>query len=70
MRYCTPAGEVVPEANPNGSVGNIAAVRNAAGNVLGMMPHPERAAEAILGSEDGRLIFQSVVEWLRSRRRG
>jgi phosphoribosylformylglycinamidine synthase len=70
MRYCTPAGEVVPEANPNGSVGNIAAVRNAAGNVLGMMPHPERAAEAVLGSEDGRLIFQSVVEWLRSRRRG
>ncbi|MDI6822966.1 MAG: phosphoribosylformylglycinamidine synthase subunit PurQ [Bacillota bacterium] len=65
MRYSTPAGEVVPEANPNGSLGNIAAVRNAAGNVLGMMPHPERAAEGVLGCEDGRLIFRSVVEYLR-----
>lgn len=70
LRYVTPEGEVTPEANPNGSLGNIAAVRNEAGNVLGMMPHPERAAEEELGSVDGALLFRSVSEYLRGRRGG
>ena len=65
MRYCDAGGQVTPAANPNGSLGNIAAVRNQAGNVLGMMPHPERAAEAELGSTGGALIFRSVAEYLR-----
>lgn len=63
FRYCTPQGEVTPQANPNGSVGNIAGIINRKGNVLGMMPHPERCAEAILGSIDGKLIFASLVNW-------
>ena len=62
FRYCTADGEATPEACPNGSLDNIAGIRNAAGNVLGMMPHPERCAEAMLGNEDGRLIFASMVE--------
>mgnify|MGYP003502898784 FL=1 len=61
FRYCTAAGKVTPDANPNGSLDNIAGIMNADGNVLGMMPHPERSAEAILGNEDGRLIFQSML---------
>jgi phosphoribosylformylglycinamidine synthase subunit PurQ / glutaminase len=64
FRYCTPAGEVTPEANPNGSRDNIAGVRNAAGNVMGMMPHPERCAEEVLGNDDGRLIFLSMLDAL------
>jgi len=62
FRYATATGEVAPEANPNGSVENIAGIINKQGNVLGMMPHPERAVETILGSTDGRLIFQSLIE--------
>lgn len=62
FRYANAAGEVVPEANPNGSVQNIAGIQNRAGNVLGMMPHPERAAESILGSSDGKLIFDSILQ--------
>jgi len=62
FRYATASGEVAPEANPNGSVENIAGIINKQGNVLGMMPHPERAVETILGSTDGRLIFQSLIE--------
>ena len=61
FRYSDPAGDVTPQANPNGSVGNIAGVCNLRGNVLGLMPHPERASESLLGSEDGRLIFQSLI---------
>lgn len=68
FRYCTPEGEVNPGANPNGSVVNIAGICNREGNVLGMMPHPERAAEEILGSVDGRVIFESAVEFLGARR--
>ena len=49
--------------NPNGSVNNIAGVRNSAGNVVGLMPHPERACERILGSEDGKLVFHSMISW-------
>ncbi len=65
FRYCTPAGKVTPEANPNGSLDNIAGIRNAAGNVLGMMPHPERSAEEVLGNDDGRLIFLSMLDELK-----
>ena len=62
FRYCTEDGDVTPEANPNGSVANIAGVRNEAGNVFGMMPHPERASEDALGNTDGRLLFASLLE--------
>ena len=69
FRYCTSDGRVTPEANPNGSLDNIAGIRNAQGNVLGMMPHPERCAESILGNEDGRLILASMVEGITKTRR-
>ncbi|MCS6917739.1 MAG: phosphoribosylformylglycinamidine synthase subunit PurQ [Chitinophagales bacterium] len=62
FRYCTPEGVVSEAANPNGSLENIAGITNRAGNVLGMMPHPERAAEEFLGSTDGRWLFQSFIE--------
>ena len=65
FRYCTAEGKVTPESNPNGSLDNIAGIINAEGNVLGMMPHPERCAEAVLGNEDGRLIFLSMLETLK-----
>jgi len=63
FRYCTPRGQVTAEANPNGSIANIAGIVNEGGNVLGMMPHPERASNAMLGSTDGLVIFRSLVEW-------
>jgi phosphoribosylformylglycinamidine synthase len=62
LRYCDRAGHVTAAANPNGSVENIAGICSEAGNVFGLMPHPERAAEALLGSDDGRLLFQSLIE--------
>lgn len=55
--YCNEAGEIVPDAAPSGSTHNIAGILNARGNVLGMMPHPERAVEPLLGGDDGRLIL-------------
>jgi len=61
FRYSTPVGELRDEANPNGSTDAIAGVLNRERNVLGMMPHPERASELLMGSVDGRLIFQSMV---------
>ena len=61
FRYCSASGEVTDEANPNGSLHNIAGISNREGNVLGMMPHPERASDPLLGSTDGRFIFQSLV---------
>ena len=61
FRYCTPEGEVTQAANPNGAVRNIAGVCNEGRNVFGMMPHPERASEEILGNTDGRLLFQSLI---------
>jgi len=60
FRYATPAGEITPEANPNGSMNSIAGIINQRGNVLGMMPHPERACETLLGSTDGNVIFRSM----------
>ncbi len=68
FRYCTEYGEVVPEANPNGSVGNIAGVCNERGNVLGLMPHPERAVEGLVGGTDGRGFFESLIETLSTAR--
>ncbi len=62
LRYATPEGEVNPKANPNGSLNNIAGIINRRGNVMGLMPHPERASEALLGSEDGKKIFQSMIQ--------
>ena len=62
FRYCTPDGQVTPEANPNGALHNIAGIINKRGNVLGMMPHPERVVEDLLGGADGKLIFQSIVQ--------
>ena len=64
FRYCTPNGDVTADANPNGSQHNIAGVFNAARTVLGMMPHPERLADAKLGGNDGRAMFDALVETL------
>jgi phosphoribosylformylglycinamidine synthase len=61
FRYCSPAGEITEAANPNGSLDHIAGICNPGRNVLGMMPHPERASEAIMGGTDGLKIVESVV---------
>ncbi len=62
FRYVTPDGQQTPEANPNGSINNVAGIINERGNVLGMMPHPERSAEALMGGSDGLVIFRSMIE--------
>jgi phosphoribosylformylglycinamidine synthase subunit PurQ / glutaminase len=62
FRYCDERGEATPESNPNGSQRSIAGIVSERGNVLGMMPHPERCAEADLGGTDGLLLFASVLE--------
>jgi phosphoribosylformylglycinamidine synthase len=67
FRYCDAEGRTTGEANVNGSLHSIAGIRNEAGNVLGLMPHPERASERILGSVDGRGIFESVILSLERR---
>jgi phosphoribosylformylglycinamidine synthase len=67
FRYSTPAGELTAEANPNGSLSNIAGILNAGRNVLGMMPHPDRSSEQLLGSADGWKIFASMVEALATK---
>lgn len=69
FRYCDAAGEVTETANPNGAIDNIAGIINEKGNVLGMMPHPERACEKLLGSTDGKLIFDSICNYLREHPR-
>lgn len=61
FRYSSASGEVNQESNPNGAINNIAGICNAERNVFGMMPHPERAADAELGNEDGRIIFESIL---------
>lgn len=61
FQYCDPKGNVAPVSNPNGSLENIAGICNEAGNVLGMMPHPERALEAVLGGTDGNTLFASIA---------
>ena len=67
FRYCDAQGRVTEDANPNGSRANIAGVTNATGNVLGMMPPPERAVEAALGSTDGLVLLRSIAEALYER---
>jgi phosphoribosylformylglycinamidine synthase subunit PurQ / glutaminase len=66
-QYCTQQGELAERASPNGSLLNIAGICNQARNVAGLMPHPERACETVLGSEDGRLLFESMIQTLASR---
>jgi phosphoribosylformylglycinamidine synthase I len=65
-QYSDANGQLTEAANPNGSLRNIAGVCNEARNVAGLMPHPERASELILGSADGRLIFEGLVSWLQT----
>ncbi len=64
FRYATPEGDITREANPNGSLDNIAGILNVKRNVLGMMPHPDRSSEQLLGSADGWKIFASMIEAL------
>jgi len=68
FRYSTAAGEITPEANPNGALGNIAGILNEDRNVLGMMPHPDRSSEQLLGSADGLAIFQAMAKTLSAAR--
>lgn len=65
FRYCNDNGSVTPEANPNGSTNNIAGIINDRGNVLGMMPHPERASDEILRHTDGKKLFDSIIHIFR-----
>jgi phosphoribosylformylglycinamidine synthase I len=64
FRYCDATGRVTDTANPNGSLNNIAGICNESRNVVGLMPHPERACETVLGSADGRVMFESVISAL------
>ncbi|HOX54990.1 MAG: phosphoribosylformylglycinamidine synthase subunit PurQ [Candidatus Omnitrophica bacterium] len=66
FRYCSIVGDTAGEFNPNGSIQNIAGIVNKSKNVLGMMPHPERSSEKLLGSLDGLNIFSSIVRWIKS----
>jgi len=61
VRYCDEEGETTPASNPNGSLGNIAGVCNREGNVFGLMPHPERVCDEIVGGTDGRAVFESII---------
>lgn len=70
FRYVDAEGRETPGSNPNGAIENIAGICNKAGNVLGMMPHPERASESILGSVDGLKMFKSAIYWLKVNRAG
>jgi phosphoribosylformylglycinamidine synthase len=67
FRYCDAAGNVTDSSNPNGAERNIAGIRNREGNVVGLMPHPDRCAEALLGNDQGRKMFESVVHALSER---
>jgi phosphoribosylformylglycinamidine synthase I len=65
FRYCDRAGNVTEEANPNGSMGNIAGIINEGGNVIGLMPHPERCSDEVLRHTDGKKFFQSIIDSFR-----
>lgn len=67
FRYCSEDGDINPEFCPNGAMGNVAGVTNEEGNVCGMMPHPERCSELILGNRDGIKIFESIVKTAQKR---
>jgi phosphoribosylformylglycinamidine synthase len=66
FRYVSPSGEVTDESNPNGSAHNIAGICNETRNVVGLMPHPERACELAVGSADGLAVFESILQWTRT----
>ncbi len=66
FRYCDDKGNITDDANPNGSAHNVAGICNSGHNVLGMMPHPERASHSTTGGSQGRLIFESVISWVGS----
>lgn len=68
FRYVNASGEATPEANPNGSLNSIAGIMNTGRNVFGMMPHPEHAVETIVGGEDGRKLFGSLIDGLERKR--
>jgi phosphoribosylformylglycinamidine synthase len=68
LRYADKQGRIVPEANPNGSIENIAGICNRERNIFGLMPHPDRASDARLGSADGAKIFLSMMETIRANR--
>lgn len=65
FRYCNEKGEITSEDNPNGSLNNIAGIINKEGNILGMMPHPERCSEDILNGVDGIVMFESLLKWFQ-----
>ncbi|MDD2650459.1 MAG: phosphoribosylformylglycinamidine synthase I [Candidatus Cloacimonadales bacterium] len=67
FRYCNEHGQIDLEANPNGAIDNIAGIVNQKRNVLGMMPHPERASESIVSSQDGKTLFASIEKWVKER---
>ncbi|MDB5025514.1 MAG: purQ [Mucilaginibacter sp.] len=66
FRYCDESGNIISEANPNGSIENIAGVCNAGRNVFGIMPHPERAADSLLANQDGLAIFESILSLVKA----
>ena len=68
LRYCAKDGKLTDAANPNGSLDNIAGICSEGRNVFGLMPHPERASELLLGSEDGKLIFDSILQHAKTGR--
>lgn len=67
FKYCDEKGEITETANPNGSLYNIAGISNNKHNVMGLMPHPERSSEKLLGSEDGGYIFKSLIKYIREK---
>nr|MDA8272721.1 phosphoribosylformylglycinamidine synthase subunit PurQ [Deltaproteobacteria bacterium] len=67
FKYCEPDGELTDNSNPNGSLYNIAGISNKKFNVMGLMPHPERSSEKLLGSEDGGYIFKSIIKYIREK---
>ncbi|MCM8786547.1 MAG: phosphoribosylformylglycinamidine synthase subunit PurQ [Candidatus Omnitrophica bacterium] len=67
FRYCDKSGEVSKIHNPNGAIDNISGIINKKGNVLGLMPHPERSSEKLLSSTDGLLIFKSIINWIENK---
>jgi len=66
FRYCDEKGHVTESSNPNGALENIAGICNSSGNVFGMMPHPERASDEILGNTDGKIIFESLLSMVKA----
>jgi phosphoribosylformylglycinamidine (FGAM) synthase-like amidotransferase family enzyme len=66
FRYCDESGNIIPDANPNGSIENIAGITNINRNVFGFMPHPERAADPLLANEDGLAIFESILSMVKA----